>query len=125
MLEGVNQLMPAVGFAAGGVVTALTSPRAPTLSRPVGVALVALALVLRPIDRVRLTSPSDRDTEPDGGTTKPRPAQENQAACRTREITEPQPRMTENNQPPSSGPHPDGRIGQNSPRPHVLACGTR
>jgi len=84
ILEGVTQLMPAVGFAAGGLVTELTSPRAAYAVSAGGVALVALTLALRPIDRVRLTFPQDQDAGPETDDQTHR-AQENQAACRTRE----------------------------------------
>jgi hypothetical protein len=85
ILEGVTQLMPAVGFAAGGLVTELTSPRAAYAVSAGGVALVALTLAIRPIDRVRLTLPPDHDTGPEADD-QIRRAQENQAACRTREV---------------------------------------
>ncbi len=88
ILEGVTQLMPAIGFAAGGVVTELTSPRAAYAVSAGGVALVALALAIRPIDRVPLTSPSDHDIESEAHD-QTRPTQENQAACRTREVRSP------------------------------------
>jgi hypothetical protein len=84
ILEGVTQLMPIVGFAAGGLVTELTSPRAAYAVSAGGVALVAMTLAIRPIDRVRLTLPPGQDTGPEADDQTGR-AQENQAACRTGE----------------------------------------
>jgi MFS transporter len=88
ILEGVTQLMPAIGFAAGGVVTALTSPRAAYAVSAGGVAFVALALAIWPIDRVRLTSPQDCDSESEAHD-QTQSAQESHAACRTREVRSP------------------------------------
>jgi hypothetical protein len=43
VLEGINQVMPALGFVLGGVATALASPRAAYAMAGAGVALVLLA----------------------------------------------------------------------------------
>jgi hypothetical protein len=63
VLEGISQLMPAVGFIAGGAITAATSPRAAYAVSAAGVALVVLAIAMRPIDRARL-SPVANDFQP-------------------------------------------------------------
>ena len=55
VLEGINQVMPATGFIAGGAVTALTSPRDAYAVSAAGMALVILAVALRPIDRIHLS----------------------------------------------------------------------
>jgi MFS family permease len=48
LLEGVNQLMPAVGYVLGGIVTALSSPRIAYALAGAGVALVLAIQTLRP-----------------------------------------------------------------------------
>lgn len=63
VLEGISQLMPAVGFIVGGAITAATSPRDAYAVSAVGVAVIVVAIGLRPIDRARL-SPVAQD--PDG-----------------------------------------------------------
>jgi len=55
VLEGISQLMPVVGFIVGGAITAATSPRDAYAVSAAGVALVVLAIALRPIDRARLS----------------------------------------------------------------------
>jgi hypothetical protein len=54
VLEGLNQLMPAVGFVLGGVITAMTSPRIAYAAAGVGVAAVVVVAATRPPDRVGL-----------------------------------------------------------------------
>jgi predicted MFS family arabinose efflux permease len=49
VFEGMNQVMPAIGFVIGGVATALSSPRAAYAIAGVGVALVVVAASARPI----------------------------------------------------------------------------
>jgi Transmembrane secretion effector len=55
VLEGINQVMPAIGFAIGGAITAASSPRDAYAVSAAGVALMLVAVALRPIDRVRLS----------------------------------------------------------------------
>ena len=55
VVESANQTAPALGFVAGGVVTALASPRAAYAVSAAGVAAVVAWFTLRPIDRVRVT----------------------------------------------------------------------
>jgi MFS family permease len=62
VLEGINQLMPAVGFIVGGAITAATSPRDAYAVSAIGVAVVVVAVAMRPIDRARL-SPVVQDPE--------------------------------------------------------------
>jgi hypothetical protein len=71
VLEGINQVMPALGFIVGGAVAAATSARDAYAVSAAGVALVIVMVALRPIDRVRLTPvaavidlPAQRDTDP-------------------------------------------------------------
>lgn len=52
LLEGLNQVMPAIGFVIGGVLTDVVSPRLAYGAAATGVALVLLAALVRPIDRV-------------------------------------------------------------------------
>ncbi len=52
VLEGLNQVMPAIGFAVGGAVTAATSPRVAYAVSAVGVAAVVLLAASRPSDRL-------------------------------------------------------------------------
>ena len=59
VLEAVNQVMPALGFIVGGVVTAASTPRAAYAISAVGVAVVILFFILRPIDRVPLMGADD------------------------------------------------------------------
>lgn len=68
VLETVAQIMPAIGFIAGGALTALTSPRVAYAVSAVGVGLVLAVLALRPIDRVRLSvvTISERPSSTDG-----------------------------------------------------------
>ncbi len=62
VLEGISQLMPAVGIIAGGAITAATSPRDAYAVSAVGVAVVVVCVALRPIDRARL-SPVAQDPD--------------------------------------------------------------
>ena len=62
VLEGINQLMPALGFIIGGAVTAATSPRDAYALSAIGVAIVVIVIGMRPIDRARL-SPVAQDPE--------------------------------------------------------------
>lgn len=63
VLEGLNQVMPAIGFAIGGAVTALWSPRVAYGIAAIGVACVALLFAVRRIDQVplRVVGPADAD----------------------------------------------------------------
>ena len=56
VLEGANQVMPALGFIVGGAVTALTSPRAAYAISAAGIGMVVLFFAIRPIDRVPLST---------------------------------------------------------------------
>lgn len=53
VVESANQTAPALGFIAGGAITALSSPRAAYAASALGVAAVVAYFTLRPIDRVR------------------------------------------------------------------------
>jgi MFS family permease len=55
VLEGISQLMPAIGFIVGGAITAATSPRDAYAVSAVGVAVIVVAVGMRPIDRARLS----------------------------------------------------------------------
>jgi hypothetical protein len=57
VLESMNQMLPALGFVVGGVVTALASPRTAYAIAAGGVALVVVAFTVRPIDRIPLDAP--------------------------------------------------------------------
>ena len=61
VLEGLNQVMPGVGFAVGGALTAATSPRVAYAVAAVGVAAVVLLAAARPNDHVRLTGVPPED----------------------------------------------------------------
>jgi len=61
VLEGLNQVMPAIGFAVGGALTAATSPRVAYAVAAVGVAAVVLLAAARPSDHVRLTGVPPED----------------------------------------------------------------
>lgn len=52
VLEGLNQLMPALGFVLGGALTAASSPRVAYGVAAAGVALVVLTATAKPIDQV-------------------------------------------------------------------------
>ena len=56
VLEACNQVMPALGFMIGGVITALSSPRAAYALSALGVAAVLAFFAIRPIDRVELST---------------------------------------------------------------------
>lgn len=62
ILEGINQIMPGVGFVIGGAVTAMSSPRAAYGFSAVGILVVLVLVALHPIDRVRLRLVTDADT---------------------------------------------------------------
>ncbi len=72
LLEGLNQVMPAIGFVVGGVLTAATSPRLAYGAAAVGVALVLLVTAARPIDRVTFRAGPPRG----GRTPEPEPLAE-------------------------------------------------
>ncbi|WP_249019173.1 MFS transporter [Conexibacter sp. S30A1] len=64
VVESAIQTAPALGFIAGGAVTALSSPRAAYAVSALGVAAVVAWFTLRPIDRVRISldaAPADPD----------------------------------------------------------------
>ena len=61
VLEAANQVMPALGFIVGGVLTALTSPRLAYAASAVGVAAVVAWFTIRPIDQVRLSTTAATD----------------------------------------------------------------
>jgi hypothetical protein len=69
VLEGINQVMPALGFVIGGAVTAASSPRDAYAVSAVGVACVVVAVAIRPIDRARL-SPVAQDPQLDADTSQ-------------------------------------------------------
>jgi MFS family permease len=52
----LNQLMPAVGFVVGGVVTALSSPRVAYAISGLGTAIALVIFAIRGVDRVQLDS---------------------------------------------------------------------
>jgi MFS family permease len=54
LFEGLNQVMPAIGFVIGGALTAISSPRLAYGVAAVGVALVVVRLAARPPDRLVL-----------------------------------------------------------------------
>jgi MFS family permease len=54
VLYALNEVMPAVGFLIGGIVTTIGSPRIAYAISAVGTALAVAAFLIRPIDRVRL-----------------------------------------------------------------------
>jgi MFS family permease len=56
VLESIGQVMPAAGFVLGGVVTAVSSPRAAYGLAGAGVAVVLLVLALRPQPAASLTT---------------------------------------------------------------------
>jgi hypothetical protein len=56
VLESIGQVMPAAGFVLGGVVTAISSPRAAYGLAGAGVAVVLLVLALRPQPAASLTT---------------------------------------------------------------------
>jgi hypothetical protein len=85
VLEASNQVLVALGFMAGGAVTALTSPRIAYGISAAGVAAVVVAFTIRPIDRVRLSTYASPSEPPSGGATE-KPAgdrQETAASART------------------------------------------
>jgi hypothetical protein len=65
VMETLNQIMPAVGFALGGVLATATSARVAYATAAAGVGFVAL-LAFRSIDRVRLTVIPGSPELPDG-----------------------------------------------------------
>lgn len=85
VLESANQVMPALGFIAGGAVTALTSPRLAYAISGAGVAAVVVFFTLRPIDRVVLSGGSTADPLESSGQPEPQAAQqqENEPLRRT------------------------------------------
>lgn len=64
VLETMGQVMPAIGFAAGGVLTAATSPRVAYAIAAIGVTIVVAAVAARPIDRVELGA-AEQESSPD------------------------------------------------------------
>lgn len=68
VLETLNQIMPAIGFAAGGGLAATTSARLAYATAAVGVGVIAAMLALRPIDSVRLQQIARPPDLPDGTT---------------------------------------------------------
>jgi Transmembrane secretion effector len=95
VLEGISQLMPAIGIIAGGAITAATSPRDAYAVSAVGVALVVIGVAMRPIDRARL-SPVAQEPENTADTSNcvhdsernpSLKAQENLSAARTLLVT--------------------------------------
>jgi hypothetical protein len=81
LLEGLNQVMPAIGFVTGGILTAVVSPRLAYGVAAAGVALVVVAVVARPIDSVTLScGPLDG---PDGAGERPQTPQESEGLSRS------------------------------------------
>ncbi len=60
VLYALNQVMPAVGFVVGGVVTSLSSPRVAYAISAVGTALAVVVFTIHRIDRVRLSPVDER-----------------------------------------------------------------
>lgn len=83
VLEAANQLMPAIGFIAGGAITALSSPRAAYAISAGGVAVVLLWFRVRPIDRVPLSEIEDDACEPFRNPSLQPNAQEKEVRSRT------------------------------------------
>lgn len=82
VLETMNQLMPAIGFAVGGLLTTLTSPRLAYATAAVGVAAVVAVVLLRPVDEVTLSHVSETNAPPPPAGRSD--AQETEASKRTR-----------------------------------------
>jgi hypothetical protein len=57
VLDGLNQVVPALGFMAGGALATLDSPRAAYAVSAIGVALIVAAFIVRPISRVPFEPP--------------------------------------------------------------------
>jgi transmembrane secretion effector len=94
VLTALNQVMPAVGFLIGGVVTSVSSPRVAYAISAVGTAAALATFLFRPINRVRLNKPVDRpiDGEESGGWTERNVralSEESQPASRTLTSTTP------------------------------------
>jgi Transmembrane secretion effector len=70
VLEAANQVMPALGFIAGGVVTALTSPRIAYGISAAGIAVVVAIFMIWPIDRVPVSTPHTANDAPSVDTTR-------------------------------------------------------
>jgi len=85
VLEGVSQLMPAVGFIAGGAITAATSPRDAYAVSAIGVAIVVVAIGMRPIDRAKL-SPVTQDPQQAADTNEYLPETQRNPALTTQEV---------------------------------------
>lgn len=86
VLEGINQVMPALGFIVGGAVTALSSPRAAYAISAVGVALILIVFTVRPIDRVQL-EPVEAHKLPIGPDARSAEEQETEASDRSLAVT--------------------------------------
>lgn len=68
VIEGLNQVVPALGFVAGGLITLLSSARVAYAIAAVGVAAVVFGFSARPIDQVPVTPlPRKGDSEPPSG----------------------------------------------------------
>lgn len=66
LVESINQVMPAVGYILGGLVTAASSPRVAYAVAAVGVATVLVAHAIRPVKRLTTDRPLQvrSDNEP-------------------------------------------------------------
>jgi MFS family permease len=62
VLYALDQVMPAVGFVIGGVITAASSPRVAYAVSGIGTALALAFFVIRPIDRVPLNTIDEQPT---------------------------------------------------------------
>jgi hypothetical protein len=85
VLEGINQLMPAIGFVVGGAITAATSPRDAYAVSAVGVALIVVAIAMHPIDRARL-SPVTQDSAETADISRCEPEKDSSPAANTEEL---------------------------------------
>jgi MFS family permease len=65
VLEGLNQFMPAIGFAVGGAVTAAWSPRVAYAIAAVGVGLVVVIFAFRSFEQIPLRSVPSEDPDAD------------------------------------------------------------
>lgn len=57
VLDGLNQVLPALGFLAGGALATLGSPRTAYAASAIGVGLILALFLIRPIDEVPLKRP--------------------------------------------------------------------
>jgi hypothetical protein len=61
VLDGLNQVLPALGFIAGGALATLASPRAAYAVSAVGVGLLLVLFLMRPLDSIPLQTVEPQD----------------------------------------------------------------